>query len=154
MEQRDGRGRRDYAPAVRPRSARQEGQRRLTPGYLEDLSDTKFTFFSDPSGTVARQDLLVPSAGRRLRVVRVSVQQIAADGLHYAELYFGDGATIAVNPERVVDLLRVPDLGEGATRSWARGAGPVGERDEPLLLRWTVAPSTSHKVIVEYTEER
>ena len=35
------RGRRnDYTPTVRPRAARQEGQRRLTPGYLDDLSDT------------------------------------------------------------------------------------------------------------------
>ena len=149
------RGRRsDYTPTVRPRAARNEGQRRLTPGYLDDLSDTKFRFFNDPSATTARQTLLTPSTGRRIRLIRIAIHQIAADGLHFAETYFGTGVTIATNPEKAIDYVRVPDLSEGTSRSWGRGAGPVGKKNEVLSMRWTVAPSTSHKVIVEYTEER
>ena len=144
----------DYAPTVRPRAARQEGQRRLTPGYLDDLSDTKFLFFSDPGGTTTRQTLLTPTTGRRLRLIRVSVHQIATDGLHFAEIYFGTGALISTNVDKAIDYVRVADLSEGGTRSWGRGAGPVGAKNEVLSLRWTVTPATSHKVIVEYTEER
>ena len=144
----------DYAPTVRPRAARQEGQRRLTPGYLDDLSDTKFLFFSDPGGTTTRQTLLTPSTGRRLRLIRVAVHQIASDGLHFAEIYFGAGALISTNVDKAIDYVRVADLSEGGTRSWGRGAGPVGAKNEVLSLRWTVTPATSHKVIVEYTEER
>ena len=149
------RGRRnDYTPIVRPRAARNEGQRRLTPGYLDDLSDTNFRFFSDPSGSNARQTLLAPSTGKRIRLIRVAVHQIASDGLHFAEIFFGTGVAIAANPDKAIDYVRVPDLSEGTTRSWSRGAGPVGAKNEVLSIRWTVSPNTSHKVIVEYTEER
>ena len=149
------RGRRsDYTPTTRPRAARNEGQRRLTPGYLDDLSDTKFLFFGDPGGTTARQTLLTPSTGRRIRLIRIAIHQIAADGLHFAETYFGTGGTIATNPAKAIDYIRVPDLSEGTSRSWSRGAGPVGKKNEVLSIRWTVSPSTAHKVIVEYTEER
>ncbi len=144
----------DYAPSVRPRAARQEGQRRLTPGYLDDLSDTKFLFFNDPSATTTRQTLLTPNTGKRIRLIRVSVHQIASDGLHFAEIYFGTGTNIATNADKAIDYVRVADLSEGATRSWGRGAGPVGAKNEVLSIRWTVFPDTSHKVIVEYTEER
>ena len=149
------RGRRsDYTPTVRPRAARNEGQRRLTPGYLDDLSDTKFRFFSDPSGTTARQTLLTPGTGKRIRLIRIAIHQVAADGLHFAETYFGTGTTIATNPEKAIDYVRVPDQSEGTSRTWGRGAGPVAKKNEVLSIRWTVSPSTSHKVIVEYTEER
>ena len=149
------RGRRsDYTPTVRPRAARNEGQRRLTPGYLDDLSDTKFRFFSDPSGTTARQTLLTPSTGKRIRLIRVAVHQIASDGLHFAEIFFGTGTNIATNPDKAIDYVRVPDLSEGTSRTWGRGTGPVGEKNEVVSIRWPAPPVTSHKVIVEYTEER
>ncbi len=144
----------DYAPAVRPRAARQEGQRRLTPGYLDDLSDTKFKFFDDPGSLTTRQTLLTPSTGKRIRLIRVAIIQGASDGLHFAEVYFGTGSAISTNPDKAIDYVRVPDLSEGATRSWGRGAGPVGAKNEVLSIRWTVAPTTAHKIIVEYTEER
>lgn len=35
-----------------------------------------------------------------------------------------------------------------------RGAGPAGEKNEPLSVRWTKTPTTAHKFIIEYTEER
>ena len=149
------RGRRsDYTPGVRPRAARQEGQRRLTPRYLDDLSDTKFKFFSDPGGSTARQTLLTPNTGKRIRLIRVAVHQIASDGLHFAEVYFGTGTNIATNVEKAIDYVRVADLSEGTSRTWGRGAGPVGTKNEVLSIRWTVSPATSHKIIVEYTEER
>ena len=149
------RGRRsDYTPTVRPRAARQEGQRRLTPGYLDDLSDTKLRFYSSASGSTARQTVLTPGTGKRIRLIRVAVHQIASDGLHFAEIFFGTGTTIGTDPDKAIDYVRVADLSEGTSRTWGRGAGPVGKKNEVLSMRWSVSPNTSHKVIVEYTEER
>jgi hypothetical protein len=144
----------DYASGVRARAARQDGQRRLTPGYLDDLTDTKFRFFSDPSGNTDRQTLATPATGWRLRLIRVTVVQIATDGLHFVEPYFGTGTNISSSPTKAIDYIRVPDLGEGASRTWSRGAGPVGKKNEVLSIRWTVLPGTSHKIMVEFTEER
>ena len=45
-------------------------------------------------------------------------------------------------------------MSSGSTRTWGRGAGPAGGRNEPLSVRWITRPTTSHKFIVEYTEER
>ena len=143
-----------YAPSVRPRSARQDGQRRYTPGYLVDLSDTQTAYFSDPGRSAQRRTLLRPSRGRRLRLINVSVHQTSPDNLHFCEVYFGVGASIASAPEKAVGYARVPNLGEGGTRAWGRGAGPAGGKNEPLSIRWTKPPTTSHKFIVEYTEER
>ena len=152
---RSDRGRRnDYTPTVRPRAARQEGQRRLTPGYLDDLSDTKFRFVSLGGGSTARVTALTPAIGKRLRLLRVNVYQIAADGLHFLEVYFGTGATIGTNVSKAIDYVRIPDLSQGQTRTWGRGAGPIAAKNEVLSVRFSVAPTTAHKMIVEYTEER
>ena len=148
------RGRSGYAPAVRPRSARQDGQRRYTPGYLVDLSDTQTAYFSDAGRSTRRRTLLRPSRGRRLRLINVSVHQTSPDNLHFCEVYFGTGQSIAAAPEKAVGYVRVPNHGEGGTRTWARGAGPHGAKNEPLSVRWLKAPTSSHKFIVEYTEER
>jgi hypothetical protein len=126
----------------------------LTPGYLDDLSDTKFLFFSDPGSTTTRQTLMTPATGKRLRLIRVSVHQIGVDGLHFAEIYFGRGADISTDVTNAIDHVRVPDQSTGSTRTWGRGTGPVGARNEALSIRWTAGPTTSHKIIVEYTEER
>ena len=149
------RGRRnDYTPTVRPRAARQEGQRRLTPGYLDDLSDTQFRFVSLASGSTARVTVLTPAPGRRLRIVRVNVYQIAADGLHFLEVFYGTGVNISVNPIKAIDYVRIPDLSQGQTRTWGRGTGPIAAKNEVLSVRFPAPPTTSHKLIVEYTEER
>ena len=149
------RGRRsDYTPTVRPRAARQEGQRRLTPGYLDDLSDTQHRFVSLGSGSTARVTAVTPGTGKRLRVVRVNVYQIAADGLHFMEVFYGTGVNIGTDVTKAIDYVRIPDLSQGQTRTWGRGAGPIGAKNEVLSVRFPVAPTTSHKLIVEYTEER
>ena len=152
---RSDRGRRaDYVPFLRPRIMRDEGQRRFTPGYLDDLSDTKFLFVSMGSGSTTRFTALTPATGKRLRLVRVNVYQIAADGLHFMEVYYGTGVNIATNKSKAIDYVRIADLSEGTTRTWNRGAGPVGLKNEVLSFRFTVSPSTSHKGLIEYTEER
>ncbi|MCY4582620.1 MAG: hypothetical protein OXE50_07480 [Chloroflexi bacterium] len=150
----DQRQRNDYAPTVRPRAARQDGLRRYTPGYLMDLSDTQTMFFSDFSRNTTRQTLLRPRPGKRLRLINLTIYQTLSDYAHYCEVYFGMGRTIASAPRKAVDYVRVPDHGSSGTRTWGRGAGPAGERNEPLSIRWVTSPSTSHKFIVEYTEER
>lgn len=132
---------------------REGGQRRLTPNY-PDPSEVKHLFFSDPSGSTDRQTIITPSTGRKVRLLRVKVYQIATDGKHFCEVYFGTGASISTDATKAIDYLAVPDLSEGSTRTWGRGAGPVGLKNEVLSIRWTGSPATSHKFIVEYTEER
>ena len=63
---------------------------------------------------------------------------------------FGGGE----NSRKAIDYVRVADHSSGSTRTWGRGAGPAGARNEPLSFRWITRPTTSHKFIVEYTEER
>ena len=87
-------------------------------------------------------------------MLRVRVVQGQADGRHLWELYFGTSADITVNPVKAVDILDVPNLGEVGTRTYLRDEGPRGLRDEVLSGRWLgTAPTTVHKIMVEYTEE-
>ena len=67
------------------------------------------------SGSTARVTVLTPATGKRLRVVRVNVYQIAADGLHFLEVYYGTGVDIAANPAKVIDYVRISDLSQGQT---------------------------------------
>ena len=55
---------------------------------------------------------------------------------------------------RSIEVLEVPDLGSAATRTFARNQGPRGKRDEVLSGRWRgVAPTSAHKIVIEYIEE-
>ena len=57
-------------------------------------------------------------------------------------------------PSKAVDTLDIPELGEDSTRVFPRDEGPRGLRDEPLSGRWgSTPPVTSHKIVIEYTEE-
>ena len=107
------------------------------------------------SNTVnVRETLLTPNKGKRLRILRVRVIQESTDGRRLYEVYFGTGETISADPAKAVDTLDVPDQGEDSTRAFPRDEGPRGQRDEPLSGRWNgVAPTTVHKIMVEYTEE-
>ena len=108
----------------------------------------------DSNTSNARETLVTPSKGRRLRILRARVIQETADGRRLYEVYFGGGATMAAEPDKAVDTLDVPELGEDSTRIFPRDEGPRGLRDEPLSGRWSgEAPSTVHKIMVEYTEE-
>ena len=108
----------------------------------------------DSNTSTERETLVQPNKGKRLRILRVRAIQDAAAGRRLYEVYFGDGATIAAEPGKAVDSLDIPELGEDATRLFPREEGPRGRRDEPLSGRWSgEAPSTSHKILVEYTEE-
>ncbi len=101
-----------------------------------------------------RETLVTPGKGKRLRILRVRVIQELADGRRLYEVYFGQGETIATAPGRAVDTLDIPEGGEDSTRTFPRDEGPRGLRDEPLSGRWGgEAPFTSHKILVEYTEE-
>ncbi len=108
----------------------------------------------DSNTSDTREALVTPSKGRRIRLLKVRVIQEQADGRHLWELYFGTGADITTNPEKAVDILDVPNLGETSTRTFVRDEGPRGLRDEVLSGRWLgTAPTTVHKIIVEYTVE-
>ena len=107
---------------------------------------------SNTSGT--RETLVTPAKGRRIRMLKTRVIQEQADGRHLWELYFGTGSDITVNPDKSVDILDVPNLGETSTRTFLKDEGPRGLRDEVLSGRWLgTAPTTVHKIVVEYVEE-
>lgn len=108
----------------------------------------------DSNTSNTRNTLVVPSNGRRIRVLRIRVVQEQTDGRRLLELYLGNGADITADPAKAIDILDIPNDGEAATRTFLRDEGPRGERDEVLSGRWLgPAPSTVHKIIVEYTEE-
>ncbi len=108
----------------------------------------------DASTDTDRQTILAPSPGRRLRFVRARVLQQSTDGRHLWELFYGDAGNIITAPNRAIDVLAVPDAGSTATRTFSKDEGPRGKRDEVLSGRWRgTAPTTVHKLIVEYTEE-
>ena len=101
-----------------------------------------------------RETIAMPNKGKRLRILRVRAIQSAADGRLLYEVYFGTGETMASVPDKAVDTLDIPELGEDSTRLFPRDEGPRGLRDEPLSGRWSSEPpTTSHKIIIEYTEE-
>ena len=108
----------------------------------------------DSNTSDTREVLVTPSNGNRIRLLKVRVIQEQADGRHLWELYFGTGTDITVNPDKAVDILDVPNLGETSTRTFLKDEGPRGLRDEVLSGRWLgTAPTTVHKIIVEYIEE-
>ena len=62
--------------------------------------------------------------------------------------------TSPLTPDKAVDILDVPNLGETSTRTFLKAEGPRGLQDEVLSGRWMgTAPTTVHKIIVEYVEE-
>ena len=108
----------------------------------------------DTNTATEREPLVIPSKGKRLRILRVRAIQEVADGRRLYEVYFGEGVNIASDPAKAVDTLDIPELGEDSTRIFPRDEGPRGLRDEPLSGRWgNTPPVTSHKIIIEYTEE-
>ena len=108
----------------------------------------------DGSTNTSRQTLLAPSKGFRVRFIRVKVLQDSSDGRHLWELFFGDAGNMITASNRSIDILAVPDAGSAATRTFSRNQGPLGKKDEVLSGRWRgVAPTSPHKIIIEYTEE-
>ncbi len=108
----------------------------------------------DASADIDRQTILSPSPGKKLRFIRAKVLQESSDGRHLWELFFGDAGNMITAPNRAIDVLAVPDSGSAATRTFLRDQGPKGKRDEVLSGRWRgTAPTSVHKIIIEYTEE-
>ena len=108
----------------------------------------------DSNTSNTRETLVTPAKGKRIRLLRTRVIQEQADGRHLWEHYFGTGADITVNLEKAIDILDIPNQSEAATRTFLREEGPTGLRDEVLSGRWLgTAPTTVHKIIIEYTEE-
>ena len=104
--------------------------------------------------STSRQTILTPTKGYRARLVRLKVQQENSDGRHLWELYFGTAGNIITDQNKGIDILAVPDGGSDSTRTFLKNEGPRGLRDEVLSGRWRgTAPTTVHKIVIEYTEE-
>lgn len=133
---------------------RELGQRRLSPGYLTDISDTQFKALNAGNPGNTRETLVTPRKRFRLRLVRLQVIQGAADGRRTAEVYFGSGANLFTTPSKAVDFLIILDQSQASTRSWERGTGPVGLVDEVLSIRLAATTTIVNTAVVEFTEER
>jgi hypothetical protein len=108
----------------------------------------------DSNTSNTRDTIATPAKGKRIRIIRIRAIQELTDGRHLYEIYFGAGADITTNPAKAVEVLDIPDLDEASTRTFVRDEGPRGLRDEVLSGRWQgTAPTTVHKIMVEYTEE-
>ena len=59
----------------------------------------------------------------------------------------------ARKPAKAIDTLDILDLNDDETRTYERGEGPRGLRNEVLSGRWKAATTTVHKIMVEYDEE-
>ena len=77
----------------------------------------------DSNTSNARETLVQPNKGKRLRILRVRVIQEVADGRRLYEVYFGEGETVASEPGKAVDTLDIPELGEDATPRVPPGRG-------------------------------
>ena len=86
----------------------------------------------DSNTSNTRETIATPTNGTRLRVIRVRAIQEQADGRRLYKLYFGTGADITTNPEKALDI---PNLGKASTRTYLRGEGPRGDRNEVLSGR-------------------
>ena len=118
------------------------------PAYVLKVRD-----ISSSTGT-GRDTVLTPSKGFRIRLVRVRVVQEKPDGRHLWELYFGEGASLIADLKKGIDILSIPNNGSDSTRTYLRGEGPRGLRDEVLSGRWRgTAPANAHRIIIEYSEE-
>ena len=108
----------------------------------------------DGSTSISRQHLLAPVRGYHVRLIRVKVLQTSSAGRHLWELFFGDAGNMITAPNRSIDVLAVPDAGSAVTRTYSRSQGPRVKKDEVLSGRWRgVAPTSTTKIIMEYTEE-
>ena len=106
------------------------------------------------STTTARQTILAPGKGYRIRLVRVRVLQDAPDGRHLWELYFAEGGSLISDLKKGIDILTIPNNGSDSTRTYLRGEGPRSLRDEVLSGRWRgTPPANAHRIIIEYSEE-
>ena len=108
----------------------------------------------DANTSTGRQTILTPTKGYRTRLVRVKVQQETSDSRHLWELYFGTAGNIITDQKKGIDILAVPDGGSDSTRTFLKSEGPRGRRDEVLSGRWRgTAPTSVHKIVIEYAEE-
>ena len=105
--------------------------------------------------STSRETLFLPTPGFRIRIVKIRIVQVVADGLHLVELYFGLGANILAGDKTTgIDILQLKDLGTDQTSAYLKDEGPRGLRDAPLSIRWRgLSPTDAHRAIVEYTEE-
>ena len=106
-----------------------------------------------PTG-IDRATVLTPRPGYRLRLVRLRMLQTAGEGRFLVEVYFGTSPNLITVPSNGIDILAVPNVGSDSTRTFARRAGPLGLRDQPISVRHRgTAPATPLRIFIEYTEE-
>ncbi len=117
----------------------------------------KRTWVTMAAGTT-RETLLTPTAGYRIRLVRIWLVVTTAESSEKPlELYFGTGTNATSNRAKVIDIFpEVKSIGAYTTRTYdtlSVGRAPTGARDESISYRWQSAPANNHSIFIEYVEE-
>ena len=145
----------DYAPPIADRGLR-EGQRlRLSPSQSRNISETFVSFVSFVVSTTP-STIVTPTTGTRLRLLRIHASNYPnIVGSVLNELYFATGATIETTPSKAVDAWTMSGSTAEFSRTWTRGEGPRGLKDELLSFRVNSAVAGGTvKLVIEYTEEK
>ena len=99
-------------------------------------------------------NVLSPTPGYRIRLVRLRMLQTGGEGRFLVEVYFGTAPNLITDPTQGIDILAVPNIGSDSTRTFSRNQGPRGLRDSPLSVRHRgAAPTTPLRIFIDYTEE-
>ena len=144
-----------YKPSVRSRTARDEPRTPLRPDFQRELSDTITYGILLSTATTTAVNLTVSGKINSLvRLIQFKLVQITSDGDKLVELYFGSASAMPSNSFLPIDYIKVTDGGEGSSRIYSRGVGPVGVNRE-ISFRFTTAPTANtHYLILTYTTER
>ncbi|KKN36989.1 hypothetical protein LCGC14_0768000 [marine sediment metagenome] len=105
----------------------------------------------DPSTT--RVTAVTPTSGKKIRLISCQTRNLA-DTLAAMEVYFGTGANIATNPDKVIldTVLRVTVMSTYGV-AWPDGAGPVGAVGEVVSVRTSQNVTTQGVTVIHYREE-
>lgn len=153
--------RRSRWPNPRQRPERPESQipqrSPYTPQVRQRGPDNVLRTWITAAVDTLRASLLIPSAGRSLRLVRIWAMIDPAEATStLLELYFGTGTNANTTRSKIIDILRTgTSAGVIQTRTYdalSVGRAPTGIKDESISYRWTAAPTNAHRIFIEYVE--
>ena len=138
--------------AVRERRARANHVATVRPRPVE-----RITVVLESATNTTVTTLVTPTAGKRLRIHLIKLMQLASDGDHFVELYFGTAGSILAAGTSAIDVLRIPDGLTAQTRSYDDAfdpRGPIGDRGQVLSHRFqSTGPAVAFYVVIQYSEE-
>jgi len=121
--------------------------------HATGASEVKSIYAATAGDSTTRATAIEPTSGKKIRVTSVTYLTIS-DTTTIFEVYFGTGATMVVNPSKIVDLaLVIKATFNNIYRSWPDGGGPVGDADEVLSIRTQADIGGYGLFAIHYREE-